>query len=120
VEEAKLSEFPELEEELRDALKIIKKHKPEVVADKRKRDEIANTVLTKVLTDKLGEFPTSVQEDKALLQKTHLTKRQRMAVEVRLGEKVLLEEALAMLAKRGETATKENDERPAKRIKSRA
>ncbi|KAJ4356962.1 Ribosomal lysine N-methyltransferase 4 [Ascochyta clinopodiicola] len=120
VEEAKLSEFPELEEELRDALKIIKKHKPETVADKRKRDKIANTVLIQVLTNKLAEFPTSVQEDEALLQKSGLTSRRRMAVEVRLGEKVLLEEALAVVKRRGEAATQESEERPAKRAKSRA
>ncbi|KAF9699224.1 hypothetical protein EKO04_003322 [Ascochyta lentis] len=120
VEEAKLSEFPELEEELRDALKIIKKHKPETVADKRKRDEIANTVLKQILTDKLAEFPTSVQEDKALLQKSDLANRHRMAVEVRLGEKLLLEESLAMLRKRGAAVGKEDEGRPAKRMKSRA
>ncbi|KAJ4984821.1 SET domain-containing protein [Stagonosporopsis vannaccii] len=117
IEKAKLDEFPELEEELKDALKIIKKHKPELVADKRKRDGITNTVITQVLTEKLAEYPTSVQEDRALLKKSGLTKRHRMAIEVRLGEKVLLEEALAMLKARTEAATYESEERPAKKTK---
>ncbi|KAF1354527.1 SET domain-containing protein RMS1 [Lizonia empirigonia] len=120
VEEAKLHEFPELEEELRDALKIIKKQKPEAVADKRKRDEIANTVISQVLTEKLSDYPTSIEEDRAALQKPGLTSRQRMAIEVRLGEKVLLEEALTMLKARMAVASNESEERPAKKVKSRA
>jgi SET domain-containing protein 6 len=43
-----------------------------------------------------------------------------MAIEVRLGEKSLLEEALAMLKARMDTAHNENGERPAKKLKSRA
>jgi SET domain-containing protein 6 len=120
VEDAKLHEFPELEEELRDALKTIKKHKPEAVADKRKRDEIAITVITQVLTEKLAEYPTSVQEDKALLEKSNLANRHRMAIEVRLGEKLLLEESLAMMKERADAVSKESEERPAKKHKSRA
>ncbi|KAJ4326417.1 Ribosomal lysine N-methyltransferase 4 [Neodidymelliopsis sp. IMI 364377] len=120
VEETKLNEFPELEEELRDALKIIKKHRPYVVADKRKRDDIITIVITQLLTEKLAEYPTSVQEDRELLQKPSLGDRQRMAIEVRLGEKSLLEEALAMLKARMDTARDENGERPAKKLKSQA
>jgi|SRR5690242_4872612 len=112
-----MHEFPELEEELKDALKIIKKHKPNIVADKRKRDEITNTVIIQVLTEKLAEYPTSVQEDCALLKKSDLTNRHRMAIDVRLGEKVLLEEGLTMLKAQTEAATNESEERPAKKTK---
>ncbi|KAH6620520.1 SET domain-containing protein RMS1 [Boeremia exigua] len=114
VEEAQISEFPELEEELKDALKTIRKHKPDIIADKRKRDMIVTSVLTHILNEKLAEYPTSVREDQAMLEKPGLANRRRMAIEVRLGEKRLLEEALAFLEARTEH---EAEERPAKRLK---
>lgn len=121
VEEATLHEIPELEEELRDALKIIKKRKPDFVGDKKKRDEIVNGVLTQVLTDKRSDYLTSIKEDRALLQKSDLANRHRMAVEVRLGEKILLEEALAMLkAHIDATSLEKTEGRPAKKVKSHA
>ena len=119
-EEAKMSEFPELEEELKDALKMVKKHKPELITDKMKRDEIVNIVITRVLSEKLAEYPTSIREDRALLKKSDLTNRRRMAIEVRLGEKLLLEEALAMLRARQDDAPMEGADRPAKKLKSSA
>ena len=119
-EEAKMSEFPELEEELKDALKMVKKHKPELITDKMKRDEIVNIVITRVLSEKLAEYPTSIREDRALLKKSDLTNRRRMAIEVRLGEKLLLEEALAMLRARQDDASMGGADRPAKKLKSSA
>ena len=62
-----------------------------------RRDEVLIAVLTGTLKEKLNHYPTSVAEDEKLLQKTDLPKRHRMAVEVRLGEKRLLQEALASL-----------------------
>lgn len=112
-----MDEFPELEEELKDALKIIKKQKPSVIADKRKRDGIANTVLTQVLSDKLAEYPTSAKQDRTLLENSEITHRHRMSIQVRLGEKTLLEEALSMLKARTEGADNENVERPTKKIR---
>ena len=120
VESAKMDEFPELEEDLKDALKIVKKHKPELVTDKKKRDEIVNAVITQVLTDKLAGYSTSIRDDRALLKKPDLTNRHRMAIEVRLGEKVLLEEALAMLRARMEVPSVGSDRRPTKKQKSSA
>ena len=117
IEEAKMEEFPELEEELKDALKIIKKKKPDVVADKRKRDDIANAVLTQVLSEKVVTYPTSAEEDRALLQKSDISHRHRMAIQVRLGEKALLEEALAMLQARTTDSTNEHAERPTKKAR---
>lgn len=120
VEEARMDEFPELEEELKDALKVIKKHRPDVVTDKNQRDGIINAVLTKVLTNKLATYPTSIREDRAMLKKSDITNRHRMAIEVRLGEKILLEEALTMLKVRSDAGANEGEERPAKKIKSKA
>lgn len=115
-----MNEFPELEQELKDALRIIKKHKPDVVADKKERDRILNAVITQVLTDKLAEYPTSIGDDRAILKKSDITKRHRMAIEVRLGEKILLKEAITMLKAREDAGANEGEERPAKKIKSKA
>jgi len=120
VEEAKMNEFPELEEELKDALKVVKKHRPDVVADKKQRDGIVNAVIIKVLTDKLARYPTSIRDDRAMLKKSDITSRHRMAIEVRLGEKVLLEEALTMLKTRDDAGADKGEERPSKKIKSKA
>ncbi|KAF1923363.1 SET domain-containing protein RMS1 [Didymella exigua CBS 183.55] len=120
IEEAKMDEFPELEEELKLALKAIKKHKPEMIADNRKRDGAVNAVITEVVADKLAQYPTSIREDRAILKKSGITNRHRMAVEVRLGEKVLLEEALTMLRARSAAVANEDEERPAKKMKSKA
>jgi len=71
------------------------------------------------LTTKLGQYPTSVQEDQALLKNGDLSKRYRMAIEVRLGEKELLKEAIALM--QGKTAAKEgtNGERVTKKAKTK-
>jgi SET domain-containing protein 6 len=102
---------------LKDALKMIKKKKPDVIADKRKRDGIANTVLTQVLSEKLAAYPTSVEEDQTLLEKSDISHRHRMAIQVRLGEKALLEEALAMLKGRTTDLPNEHAERPTKKAR---
>jgi SET domain-containing protein 6 len=115
-----MNEFPELEEELKDALKVIKKHRPGVVADKKQRDGILIAVISQVLTDKLAEYTTSIREDRAMLKKSDITNRHRMAIEVRLGEKILLEEALTMLKARKDAGPNEGEERPAKKVKSKA
>lgn len=120
VEEAKMNDFPELEEELKDALKVIKKHRPDVITHKKQRDGIVNAVIIAVLTNKLAEYPTSIREDRAMLKKSDITNRTRMAIEMRLGEKILLEEALTMLKARNDAGTEEGEQRPAKKMKSKA
>jgi SET domain-containing protein 6 len=95
---AKLQEVsPELDEQFKTFLKALKKAKPEVMSDKRKRDEIYTTVMGNVLTAKLAQYPTTVEEDEALLKKSDIAKRHRMAIEVRLGEKRLVQEAIALV-----------------------
>jgi len=78
-------------------LKALKKSNPGLIAEKRKREDISNTVVTKALAAKLAQYPTSIEDDEKLLKEGSLEKRHRMAVEVRLGEKRLLHEALALL-----------------------
>jgi SET domain-containing protein 6 len=119
-EEAVLREVsPELEEQLKALLKALKKSKPEL-ADKRKRDETFNSVVAKALADKMAEYPTTREEDEALLRKSDLASRHRMAVEVRLGEKILLQEAIELVKAAAAPKVEEATERPAKRTKTKA
>jgi SET domain-containing protein 6 len=101
-------------------LKALKKANSDACADKRKRDEICDAVVAQALTAKLAQYHTTVEEDQALLKKSDLSKRHRMAVEVRLGEKELLHEAIEMT--RGPTSAGDegNGERATKRAKTQA
>lgn len=49
-----------------------------------------------ILSERLAQYATSVAEDRALLAGGELTARERMAVEVRLGEKELLVDAVGL------------------------
>lgn len=96
---ASFEELPgDLQEQLKAFLKAIKKRHPELVSDKRKRDEIHHTTLAKTLQALEAQYPTTMAQDELLLRKTQLRERQRMAVEVRLGEKRLLREARDFLS----------------------
>lgn len=88
---------PELDEQLKTLLKALKKSRPEVFADKRKREDICNAAVLQALKVKLGQYPTTAQEDEGLLKKEGLSKRNSMAVEVRLGEKILLQEGIDLI-----------------------
>lgn len=95
----------ELEEQTKAFLKALKKLDP-----KRKRSEaIYDTVLEKALMTRLRQYPTSAEQDESLLSKESLGKRHRMAVEVRLGEKRLLQEALALI-QAGKNTAREHEE----------
>ena len=58
--------------------------------------------LREVLLTHLKSYKTTIAEDEALLQDDHLSRRLRMAVEVRLGEKELVAMALDGLQHRME------------------
>jgi SET domain-containing protein 6 len=119
--QAELREIsPELDEQLTAFLKAIRKSKPDVVADKRKRVESCKAAITQALMTKLGQYPTSIEEDKELLKKQDLAKRHRMAIEVRLGEKTLLQEAVALMQGSGTTSEEANGERVTKRTRTSA
>ncbi|KAI4653274.1 hypothetical protein J4E93_001036 [Alternaria ventricosa] len=92
----------ELEEQVKAVFKGIKKQKPELFSEKRKRVDDYQAIVSKALTAKLGTYPTTMEEDETLLKRDDLAKRHRMAITVRLGEKRLLHEALALL-QRGDT-----------------
>lgn len=63
-----------------------------LIRDKRKRDEVRQAVLAGTILAVESRYPTTIAEDELLLQQTHLGKRRRMAIQVRIGEKRLLEE----------------------------
>ncbi|KAL2754768.1 hypothetical protein ACRALDRAFT_1057585 [Sodiomyces alcalophilus JCM 7366] len=102
--EGRLTETPvlreissELDEQIKAFLKVLKKMNPGSIPDKRKRDDIRNAVVAKALHARLAQYPTTSQEDQALLARDDLAHRHRMAVQVRLGEKLLLQEAISLL-----------------------
>jgi SET domain-containing protein 6 len=115
---AKLREVSqELEEQIKDFLKVAKRVNASLIPEKRKRDILCDTVIVEALEKKLAQYPTTVLEDVALLKKADLSKRYRMAIEVRLGEKRLLQEAIALVRGTGEEQSEEDEYRTAKRIK---
>lgn len=54
-------------------------------------------ILRKVIVTRQEDYATSLAEDQTLLQNSIIGGRQRMAIEVRLGEKMILKEALEEL-----------------------
>ncbi|KAH9225859.1 hypothetical protein K456DRAFT_1851451 [Colletotrichum gloeosporioides 23] len=107
----------ELEEQLKAVLKAIKKINGDLIPDKRKRDEVFHAVIVSTLQKILSQYPTSTQEDEALLSTGDLTTRQRMAIQVRLGEKKLLQEALEFA---GSTAPAEGEQEEPERSSKKA
>lgn len=61
-------------------------------------------VLKKIITQRLNQYSTSIAEDTVLLRNSALQGRQRMAIEVRLGEKEILAAALDCVGKRIEAS----------------
>ncbi|KAK2002600.1 SET domain-containing protein [Colletotrichum falcatum] len=114
----------ELDEQLKDVLKAIKKVRGDLIPDKRKRDEAHQRVVISTLQKLLAQYPTTAEEDEAMLASGNLTSRQRMAVEVRLGEKRLIKEALQVAglgssaAGTQEAAADEGQERSSKRART--
>ncbi|KAM6518800.1 N-lysine methyltransferase setd6 [Fusarium solani] len=115
---ARFESMPEdLQQQLKTFLKGVKKAQPEAIPDKRKRDEIHHAVLAKTLQALASKYPTSTSEDQILLQGQDLSQRARMAIEVRLGEKKLLQEAIASTSSVDVEMTVDDESGPAKRAK---
>ncbi|RYP78009.1 hypothetical protein DL769_003281 [Monosporascus sp. CRB-8-3] len=91
--ELKLTRLPgDLQEQLSAFLKAIRKVSPVTVPDKQKRDQIMLTVIRRVCELRTSQYPTSYAYDSDLLSQNRVAGRQKMAVVVRWGEKVLLNE----------------------------
>lgn len=55
---------------------------------------LVGQVLTKMIQSRKEEYATSIEADQALLHAGNLSERSRMATQVRLGEKLVLEKAI--------------------------
>ncbi|KAI0017173.1 SET domain-containing protein [Xylariomycetidae sp. FL0641] len=89
---------PDLREQTFLVLKAIRKASPATVPDKGKRDEVFLGATRRALELRLAEYRTSAEQDAELLSapgNPSISSRERMAVVVRRGEKVLLREAIA-------------------------
>jgi len=96
---ATLEDMPaDLQDQLKRLLKALQKLDEGLVPDKRKRAEMQQAILVKSILDIESRYPTTMAEDKLFLQQESITPRQRMAAQVRLGEKQLLQEAKGLLA----------------------
>jgi SET domain-containing protein 6 len=67
---------------------------------------------------KLAQYSTSIQEDETLLKTEEISKRHRMAIEVRLGEKMLLQEAIARMQEVSSASEDKNREPASKKAKT--
>lgn len=113
----------ELLEQLKEVMKVAKKVSPNAVPDKATRDRIIYAAIEKALHSRVKEYGTTLEQDLELYSKTKdspqgILDRKSMALDVRIGEKVLLKQAsetvrekLAGLAE----ASNDGDEPRAKR-----
>ncbi|KAI1808237.1 SET domain-containing protein [Daldinia bambusicola] len=94
-DEPAFKEVPsDLVDQLHTLLKAVRKISPASIPDKSIRDEITLSVIHRALKLRLAQYPTSQVYDLDLLSNNKTSGRQRMAVTVRWGEKVLLQEAI--------------------------
>ncbi len=91
---------PELENQVKGFLKIARRFKPDALPDKRARDRVYLDAVYNALASRLGQYETSPEADRLLLN--DCLGRKKMAVEVRLGEKMLLVEALRLVESRSQ------------------
>lgn len=115
----------ELVEQLKEVMKVVKKVRPDAVPDKITRDRVIYSAIATALDKRAGQYATTLEQDLELYEKTggdaaKTLDRKRMALDVRIGEKVLLKQAsetvkekLAGLA----VAERDGDGRSAKRRK---
>jgi SET domain-containing protein 6 len=99
-------------------LKAFKRWRPDAFLGKRQRDDICSSVIKQALTMKLAQYSTSIQEDGRLLKTEEISKRHRMAIEVRLGEKMLLQEAIALMQEVSSASEDKNGEPASKKAKT--
>lgn len=93
-DELKLTKLPEdLEGQISAFLKAVRKVSPETVPDKQRRNQMMLLVMKRVFELRASQYPTSYIQDFDLLSHEKVAGRQKMAVAVRWGEKVLLKEA---------------------------
>lgn len=98
--EAKFVKFPD---ELVEVITDILSESLRSDSKKRKLDDDAKrvmlkrealSIMSKIATERLKQYSTSIEDDEAILSRLSEKPRLKMAIEVRLGEKKLLKEAL--------------------------
>ncbi|KAJ0114763.1 hypothetical protein J7T55_004504 [Diaporthe amygdali] len=105
----------ELVEQLKVVLKAVKKVKPEAVPDKAARDKVLYSAIARALEERIGQYGTTLEQDLKQYEEDvdgsdRKLMRQRMALDVRIGEKVLLGHAAdSVKAKLAELAKAESD-----------
>lgn len=115
---ARFSEMPEdLRDQLKSLLKAVRKVDPLSIADKRKRDEIQNSVFIKALDALASQYPTTILDDERILSGGDISERHRAAVTVRLGEKRLIQEAKIYLSGIASDTALEETSAPNKRVR---
>lgn len=93
--EAAVRELPsDLIEQIHTLLKAIRKISPSAIPDKAMRDEITLLAVHRALELRLAQYPTTQVYDFDLLSANKVSGRQKKAMIVRWGEKVLLQEAI--------------------------
>lgn len=105
--------------QLKSFLSKIRKAAPTAIPGKRTRDEILTQIVGHALQLRLMEYPTTAEEDEKALHDAELPLRARMAVEVRLGEKRLLKEAMLLTGRSSDSQVPDDleGEAPSKRQK---
>lgn len=113
---ASVAQIPaDLQEQLKTFLKSLQKIDAGLIPDKRKRDDLQLAILTDSILAIEVRYSSSISADHQFLQQD-LSPRHRMAVQVRLGEKRLLEEAKVCLAVAADYAS-DDPSAPSKRTK---
>lgn len=113
----------ELVAQLKQVMKLVKKVRAEAVPDKVVRDRVIYSAIVKALEDRAGQYSTTLEQDLELAEKgkqngQKALDRKRMALDVRLGEKRLLKEAIEAARNRLNAlvvAARDGDGRSAKR-----
>lgn len=111
----------DLVEQAKEVLKVVKKVRDEAVPDKNARDRVIYAAILTAIDERAKEYGTTLEQDQMLYQNNGgWSRRKRMAVFVRMGEKRILMQAgditrqkLAML----QIAARDGDGRSAKRRK---
>lgn len=118
---ARVTSVPEdLKEQLKTVIKVLQKQDAALVPDKRKRDDLVQAVVVSALEAIAAKYPTGVMEDEMLLRQEGLPLRHRMAVEVRVGEKRLIQESWEFFsgnAENGADGADSGEEGSAKRVR---
>ncbi|KAI0115588.1 SET domain-containing protein [Nemania sp. FL0031] len=92
-----LKGLPEdLREQINAVLKVVRKMSPEAIPDKQRRDEVCLSTMRRAFELKLAGYPTSAEEDAKFLSSNAVAGRPGMALFVRYGEKILLQEAISL------------------------